>query len=72
MANPRDIRCKGCGEVLDADSGDVIRVDEGGLAETKTQRLRFVKDEPWGYMHNRCFKIAIGDPDAADLLAEPA
>lgn len=65
----KDIRCKGCGGILDEESGDVVRIDEGELAEGRS-KPKFVKDDDWGYMHVRCFKIAIGDPDAIDVLAE--
>ncbi len=72
MGKPKTMRCKGCGEVLDEDAGSVIRVTPGELV-TKSEKLRFCRDgEPWGVMHERCFKIAIGDPDSIDLLAVSA
>jgi hypothetical protein len=69
----KPIRCAGCGDVLDAGASDVVQVSQGNLTATKTKRPRFVKEgDPWGHMHVRCFKIAIGDPDAVDVLATPA
>jgi hypothetical protein len=69
---PSDHRCKGCGEVLDAKSEDVVQINEGAFEATKTKRLRFVMDDEWGAMHKRCFLIAIGDPSAIDVLDESA
>ena len=64
------VRCKGCGKPIesvngkqqceDCDDGVVhIRIgkvnEEDGLTE-------FEENGEWGYMHRRCFRLAIGAP----------
>ena len=67
------MRCKGCGEVLGPDAGPVVRVMPGELVTASGEKLKFSRDgKPWGHMHERCFKIAIGDPDSIDLLLATA
>lgn len=54
-----DLRCAGCGKVIDTGS-NVARVAMGGY----TVSTGFREKQEWGVLHRSCFNRAIGAPDA--------
>lgn len=61
-------KCRACGEELAGDKdvmevrvGEVQYVDEDGVVD-------FDDREVWGYIHRRCFLLAIGDPSGVLLM----
>jgi hypothetical protein len=59
---PENIRCAGCGKVIDL--GDKITdVKTGSMTETGAVTAKL-----WGTFHNQCFERAIDSPEIA--LAE--
>ena len=71
MAEPKSVRCRGCdGDLLAEDAGPIVRVATGQLVERK-KGFSFKeadKKKPWGYMHQGCFLLAVGDPAAIHHL----
>lgn len=64
-------RCRGCGGRI-SPSDDVVEVASGHLHEVSEEDLPdFEQKDVWGYMHRRCFLVAVGDP-AAIFAIEPA
>jgi hypothetical protein len=64
--------CKACGEDLVGEEeavrvsiGSVDFVDEDGVVD-------FDDQQEWGYIHLRCFLLAIGDPDGVRLMMQSA
>ena len=58
--------CRGCGKKIHSDDPRIMRVSIGQLHSLKKGREHFEEDPPkmWGYMHEDCFLLAVGDPDA--------
>jgi len=54
--------CKGCGKPLSNDEKTVV-VITGQIIETDKED-DFESEDLWGFMHARCFLLAVGDPDA--------
>lgn len=61
-------KCRACGEelvgekdVVQARVGEVAYVDDEGLVD-------FNDREEWGYIHLRCFLLAIGDPEGVRMM----
>lgn len=65
MGRIKAARCIGCGKrILDEDV--TMRIEHGHLYEQD----HFVQDHGglWGYMHKKCFLLAIRDPEAIDFI----
>jgi hypothetical protein len=64
-------KCRGCGGRI-APTDKVVEVGEGHLHEVNEEDLPdFEQNGVWGYMHQHCFLVAVGDP-AAIFAIEPA
>ena len=66
-------RCRGCGKPIETngkadhecDSSDVVRIEIGEVnpyPDSKKEQVEFKADKEWGFMHRKCFLIAIGAP----------
>lgn len=69
--------CRGCGKKIHEDDPRIVRVGIGQLHSLKKERERFEEDvsSMWGYMHESCFLLAVGDPaaiQASPLTLVPA
>jgi hypothetical protein len=71
MASQNHSKCRGCGKELDKTAKNVVQVRLGEISKHRGKSPVFKpKDNStWGYMHERCFLIAIGDPKGIELLA---
>ena len=52
-------RCRGCGKKISSEDFNIIRISGGRL-----HSLESFEEDPdlmWGYMHESCFLLAIGD-----------
>jgi len=65
------VRCKGCGKPIESvdkkqqcnscDDDSVVHIRIGKVNEKK-EGSGFEQRKEWGYMHRRCFRLAIGAP----------
>ncbi len=66
------VRCRGCNDDLVKSDGVVVRICEGKIEGVEDGTIDFsepVSDEStWGYMHKRCFLLAVGDPEAITMM----
>lgn len=76
-ANGHDgkVRCRGCNEDLAREDDDsvVVRVAEGKIEGVEDGLVDFTEvdswdDGAWGYMHKKCFLLAVGDPEAITMM----
>lgn len=64
-------RCRGCGGQITAKQ-KAVAVSKGHLHKDSPEDLiDFEEKSTWGYMHESCFLIAVGDPRAIFAI-EPA
>jgi hypothetical protein len=65
--------CRGCGKKVHEDDPHIARVAIGQLHSLEKGRERFEEDVSslWGYMHEECFLLAVGDPAAIRNKATP-
>jgi len=58
--------CRGCGKKIHEDAPRTVRIGIGQLHSLEKGRERFEESIPdmWGYMHEECFLLAVGDPAA--------
>lgn len=63
-------RCRGCGGRISS-TDKVVEVGEGHLHEVTEDIPNFEQKDVWGYMHQHCFLVAVGDP-LAIFAIEPA
>ena len=64
-------KCRGCGG-RNSPTDKVVEVGEGHLHEVTEEDLPdFEQKKVWGYMHQHCFLVAVGDPNAIFAI-EPA
>jgi hypothetical protein len=64
-------RCRGCGGRI-SPTDKVVEVTSGHLHEVSEEDLPdFEQNGIWGYMHQHCFLVAVGDPSAIFAI-EPA
>ncbi len=66
MNNKKVVRCKVCGKPVNGNHDDCeprsVRIEVGEV-NGDDGVVEFTKDSPaWGYMHHRCFLLAIGAP----------
>lgn len=53
------VRCKACGKPINGKHEcKAVRIEVGEVSDG----AEFSKKKPWGYMHHRCFLLAIGAP----------
>jgi hypothetical protein len=63
-------KCRGCGGDLVETQERVVKVSVGKFANSKKPTWKSPKrEEVWGHMHERCFLIAIGDPEGVERIA---
>jgi hypothetical protein len=60
-------RCRACGDRIYSED-DLMRVTRGQLHESGELEDFDEESGVWGYMHRRCFLLAIRDPEAISLL----
>jgi hypothetical protein len=67
-------RCRGCGKKIHADDPRIVRVSLGQLhgVEDGLEDFDEQDGEVWGYMHERCFYLAVGDPQAIRMMVPTA
>lgn len=64
-------KCRGCGGRI-TPQDRVVEVGKGRLHEISEPDLPdFEQKSVWGYMHEHCFLVAVGDPSAIFAI-EPA
>jgi len=64
-------KCRGCGGRI-APNDKVMEIGKGHLHEITEEDLPdFEQKAVWGYMHEHCFLVAVGDPSAIFSI-EPA
>jgi len=63
MSDEKVVRCKGCGKQIKEEdgSGSAVRI-EIGRVNGDDGVVEFKRSKDWGYMHKRCFLLAIGAP----------
>lgn len=63
-------KCRGCGKKIHTDDSRIVRIALGQLHEIENGLEDFEEneDEVWGYMHERCFLLAVGDPKAIRMM----
>lgn len=63
------VRCRGCNADLAKDDRVVVRVAEGKIESVEEGSVDFTPgDNTWGYMHKKCFLLAVGDPEAITMM----
>lgn len=55
------VKCRGCGHDLAKGSPQVVCVQVGTVT-VDDGNVDFDQRNEWGYMHLRCFQLAVGDP----------
>lgn len=66
------IKCRACTGDLVKGSPECVRVEVGRVAGVNDGYEDWVgKGDPWGYMHVRCFYLAVGDPRAISTMTAP-
>ena len=71
----KTVKCRGCDENLlkNGQQGRTFRVCAGELLGIENGLEKFDEspdgDAVWGYMHERCFLVAVGDPHGIELMA---
>jgi hypothetical protein len=62
-------RCRGCGKKIHADDR-TVRVSLGQLHSIEDGNEDFQENSGaiWGYMHEQCFYLAVGDPKAIRMM----
>lgn len=61
-------RCRGCGGRI-TPQDQVVEVSSGHILGTSEGLPDFERERVWGYMHQHCFLVAVGDPSAIFALA---
>lgn len=56
-------RCRGCGAKISPDD-EIVEVSLGHLIGASEGLPDFERSDTWGYMHQHCFLVAVGDPTA--------
>lgn len=56
-------RCRGCGGRL-SPQDQVVEVSCGHILGESEGLTDFDHEQVWGYMHQHCFLVAVGDPSA--------
>lgn len=65
------MKCRGCGGRIQP-TDKVVEVSNGVLHDVEEDDLPdFEEKGIWGYMHQHCFLVAVGDPSAIFAI-EPA
>jgi hypothetical protein len=68
----KSIRCRGCNGNLLKGDGPVVCVTEGTLdLQDEIEDFDESAEGPWGYMHKKCFLLAVGDPSAVTMMTTP-
>jgi len=68
--------CRGCGGDLIEGERRVVRIRIGQLVAVPNKSPVWKAPPPdksiWGHMHERCFLIAIGDPQGVQMMVAKA
>jgi hypothetical protein len=70
------LTCRGCGGDLVDTEERVVRVRTGNFVQVENRNPAWKTEPPdksvWGHMHERCFLVAIGDPQGVEMVANAA
>ncbi len=66
----KDHHCSGCGHDTKNSEEPLAKVQLGRWTTNGANRRVWKPSETWGIMHQRCFLMAIGDPQGVTMMAQ--